>query len=285
LGVLDFILNVVCLLLWLSWRSVHLDPLANSTPATLAGTLKKTERTRFKGWQFLVGLIVLLALRAVAYWQLGSPVNWTPKLDLGFVVLSFRSETLKTVTLYSLLSFLRFVLIFYFWLMVLSAANRATVEPDPISRLIRLHLGSVAGWAAAAQLIAPCLLGASLWLLLHGLLVQSGVIARLNSSTHLAGQALMVGASLWLSLKWLVPPILLLHVVNSYVYLGGNPLWEFVATTSQSLLQPLHRVPLRVRRIDLTPVAAIILVVLLLHWLPHYATWQMARRNLTIWPQ
>ena len=285
MGVLDFILNIVGLLLWLSWRSVHLDPLANSTPATLMGTLKKTEPTRFKGWQFLVGLVVILALRAVAYWQLGFPVNWTPKLNLGFVVLAFRSETLWTVALYSLLSFLRFQLIFYFWLLVLTAANGATVEPDPITRLIRLHLGRVARWPAFAQLLAPCLVGAGLWLILHAVLVQSGAIARINSSTHLTGQALMVGIALCLSLKWVLPPILSLYVVNSYVYLGSNPVWEFASTTSRNLLRPLNRVPLRVRRVDFAPIAAIILVLLLLHWLPNYATWQMARRNLTMWPQ
>ena len=249
------------------------------------GTLKKTEQSRFKGSHFLVGLILILALRALAYWQLGSPVDWTPKLNLGFVVLAFRSEMLGTVALYSLLSFLRFQLAFYFWLLVLTAANRATVEPDPITRLIRLHLGRLARWPALAQLLVPCLLAAAFWLFLHGLLVQAGVIARSNSSTHLAGQAFMIGIALCLTLKWLLPAILLLHVVNSYVYLGSNPAWDFVSTTSRSLLRPLRRIPLRVRRFDFTPIAAILLVFLLLHWLPSYATWQMARRSLTMWPQ
>lgn len=272
-------------MLWLSWRSVRLDPLAHSTPATLMGTLKKTEPTRFKGWAFLVGLTLILGLRALAYWELGSPVDWTPKLNLGFVVLAFRSETLRTVALYSLLSFLRFQLIFYFWLFVLTAANHSSSEPDPITKLLRLHLGRIARWPAGIQFLVPCLLTAALWLPLQALLVQAGVTARVHSASYLGGQALLVGTALCFSLKWLLPAILLLHIVSSYVYLGNNPIWEFVSITSRNLLQPVHRIPLRIGKVDLAPIAAIILIVLLLHWLPNYATWQMARRDLTIWPQ
>ena len=116
------------------------------------------------------------------------------------------------------------------------------------------------------------------------MLVHSGVVARLNSTTHLGGQALLVGAALGLTLKWLIPAILLVHVVNSYVYLGTNPMWDFVSTTSRNLLAPLRYVPLQIAQIDLAPLVAIALIVLLLHWLPNYATWQMARHSLTIWP-
>jgi len=126
------------------------------------GTLKKTEPTRFQGWQFLAGLAGILVLRAVVYWQLGSPVDWTPKLNLGVVVLAFRSEAFGTVALYSFFSFLRFQLIFYFWLLALTAVNRGTTEPDPITRLLRLHLGRVARWPALVQLLIPCVIGALL---------------------------------------------------------------------------------------------------------------------------
>lgn len=285
MGIIDFILNLVALLLWLSWRSAHLDPVANSTPATLMGTLKKVEPPRFKGWQFLATLVLVLVLRALGYWQLGSPVDWTPKLNLGFVVLAFRSETFTPVALYSLLSFLRFQFIFYFWLLVLTSANRAATEPDPITRLLRLHLGRVARWPGAAQWLLPCLLGATLWVVLYAPLIHCGVLSRVNSWAHLAGQALLVGVALAFSLKWLLPAILLLYTVNSYVYLGSNPLWEFVSTTATNLLAPFHKLPLRIRRVDLTPLLLMVLIVALLHWLPNYAGYQMARRNLTMWPQ
>lgn len=249
------------------------------------GTLKKAEPPRFKGWQFLATLVLVLGLRALAYWQLGSPVDWTPKLNLGFVVLAFRCEALVSVVLYSLLSYLRFQFIFYFWALVLTSANRAAIDPDPITRLLRLHLGRVSRWPGAAQWLLPCLLGAALWVVLYSPLVHCGVLARVNSFGHLAGQALLVGAALAFSLKWLLPIILLLYTVNSYVYLGSNPLWEFVSATSTNLLGPFHRLPLRVRRVDLTPILLIVLILLLLHWLPNYADYQMARWNRTMWPQ
>jgi len=249
------------------------------------GTLKKVEPPRFKGWQFLATLVLLLVLRALAYWQLGSPVDWTPKLNLGFVVLAFRSESFASVALYSLLSFLRFQFVFYFWLLVLTSANRTTTDPDPITRMLRLHLGRVSRWPGAAQWLLPCLLGSALWLVVYVPLVHCGVLSTVNSKAHLAGQALLVGAALGFSLKWLLPTILLLYTVNSYVYLGTSPLWEFVAATSTNLLGPFHRFPLRIQRVDLAPIMAIVLIILLLHWLPNYADSKMAHWNLTMWPQ
>lgn len=285
MAIVDFILNLAALLLWLSWRSAHLDPLANSTPATLMGTLKKTEPARFKGWQFLAGLILLLLIRAFVYWELGSPADWTPKLNLGFIILAFRSEAFTTVLLYSFLSYLRFHMIFYFWLLLLTAANHSTTTPDTITRLLRLHLGRIARWPAPVQLLVPCLLVAGLWFVLHSVLVHSGVTARVNAATHLAGQAVLVGAALCFSLKYLLPSFLILHLINSYVFFGNSPFWDFVSNTSRALLFPLSRLPLRVGRVDLAPLAGAILVLLFLHWLPNYAAGQLARRNLTMWPQ
>ena len=89
MGLIDFILNLAGVLLWLSWRSIGMDPLVRTTPATLVGTLRRAEPRRLKGWQFLVGLAALLLLRAVLYRQIGPAADWTPKLDLFFVVLAF----------------------------------------------------------------------------------------------------------------------------------------------------------------------------------------------------
>jgi len=200
-------------------------------------------------------------------------------------VLAFRSQALGTVALYSLLSFLRFALIFYFWLLVFLAVNRTSTQPDAITRLLRLHLGRMGGWPPLAQILVPCLLGALLWVCIHGLLVQTGVTARVNSTSHLAAQALLVGAALCFTLKWVILLLLLLHIVNSYVYLGNNPVWEFVSATSRGFLAPLDRMPLRIARVDLAPFLVMLAVVLCLHWLPNYAAWALARHSLTIWPQ
>ena len=62
MGLIDFILNLAGVLLWLSWRSMGMDPLTRTTPATLVGTLRRAEPRRLKGWQFPVGLAALLLL-------------------------------------------------------------------------------------------------------------------------------------------------------------------------------------------------------------------------------
>ena len=110
LTVLDFILNLVCLALWLSWRSVRLDPLIRTVPATLVGTLKRAEPRRLAGWHYLVALPLLLLFRAWVYWQIGSAVNWMPKLDLGVIALPFRSDLFRPALAFSVLGFLRLML-------------------------------------------------------------------------------------------------------------------------------------------------------------------------------
>src|SRR5262249_19804236 len=275
--------NISVLLVWLNWRSMRLDPVANSIPTTLAGTLKTTKPTQLKGWQLLVGLCLLLTLRVVVCREIGAPVDWTPKLDLGLVSLAFRSDNLSTAALYSLLSSLRLIIIFYFWLLVLVAVNRTNTDPDPLERLLRLHLGRLARWPSALQVMLPIVLAAVLWVALQSLLVRYGVVMRATSVVHLVGQGLLIGASLCFSLKYLFPTILILHLVSSYVYLGSNPVWDFLAATSRNILGPLGWIPLRLLKVDFTPVAGVVVVLCLLHWLPNLLLTTLALHNLTLW--
>lgn len=285
MALLDSILNFAVLLLWLNWRSLRLDPVANSIPTTLAGTLKSTRPTSLKGWQVLAGLCLLLVLRVVVCEEIGSPVDWTPKLDLGFIALAFRSDNLATAVAYSLLSSLRLVVVFYFWLLALVAINRASTEPDPLLKLLRFHVGRVARWPVAVQISLPIVVAAGLWMALQPLLVRYHVVIPAASFIHLCAQGLLVGTGLIFSLKYLVPAILLLHLVSSYVYLGNNALWDFVSTSSRNLLRPLQGVPLRFARVDFAPIAAILLVLFLLHWLPDYLLRVLALHKLTLWPR
>ena len=269
MGLLDFILNLAVLLLWLNWRSLRLDPVANSIPLTLAGTLKSTKPAPLKGWQFLFGLCLLLTLRVVVCREIGSPVDWIPTMNLGFVALAFRRDNLSTAALYCLLSSLRLVLVFYFWRLVLVAINRDSNELDAIQRLLRLHLGRIARWPAVVQVLLPMVVTAGLWMGVQPLLVRYGVVIRAGSLAHLVGQGFLIGGSLCLSLKYLIPAILLTHLVNSYVYLGNNPVWDFLTTTSRNITAPLARLPLRFGKVDLAPIVAALLILLLLHWLPN----------------
>ena len=71
MGTIDLILNITGVLLWFNWRSFGFDPLAYSTPATLAGTLRPAEPRQLHRWRYLAGLLLLLLLRAYFYWQIG----------------------------------------------------------------------------------------------------------------------------------------------------------------------------------------------------------------------
>ncbi len=285
MALIDFLLNLVGLVLWFSWCSSRLDPLRKSSPASLAGTLRRAEPRRFEAWHFLVALAALLVLRALVYWQVGPAVDWTAKLDLVMVALAFRSDLFPSALLYSLLSFGRALLIFYFWLLVLGLLNRRVVEPGPVHRAVRLHLGRLGRWPWPVQLVLPLLLAAVLWIVLQPLLVASGITSRASSPAHLIEQGVLVGGALYLSLKYLFPAFLFLHLTASYVYLGSSPIWPFIATTSRSLLAPLRWLPLRFARLDLAPLLGVILILLGLHVLPNFILRKMLENNLPIWPQ
>jgi len=281
----DFILNLAALLLWLSWRSRHFDPLARTVPATLVGTLRPAAPRRLKGGHLLVALVLLLLLRGLLYNQIGSPADWTPKMDLGLVVLAFRSDQPGSVFLFSLLSFLRVLIIFYFWLLILALLNRDRAEAEPVAKMLRLHLGPVARWAWPLQLVFPVLVLAVFWVALHPLLVRLEVLNKARSIVPLFEQGTLIGLSLFFTLKYPLPIFLFLYLIASYIYLGRNPVWDFVASTSRSLLAPLSRFPLQLARLDLAPVAGVLLLFLLLQWFPNFVLGKLAERNLTLWPQ
>ena len=284
MSAIDFLLNLAGLLLWVSWRSLYYDPLTKSSPVTLVGTLRRAEPRRVKGAQLALVLPCLIVARAVLYWLIGSPANWTPKINLVLIVLPFRGDLPVPVFVYSCLSFIRVLIVLYFWLFTLEAINRGGVEVNPIQKLIRLHIGRIAGWPWAVQLVVPPLLVVVLWMAMEPLLTRIGVVAPARSPAHLVEQGLLVGLGLVLSLKYLLSAFLLLHLVSSYVYLGTSPFWEFVASTSGKIIAPLRRLPLQLARIDLAPVLGVVLILYLLEWLPNLVLSKLAAANLSAWP-
>jgi uncharacterized protein YggT (Ycf19 family) len=217
--------------------------------------------------------------------MIGAPVDWTPKVDLGLISLAFRSDMLRLDFVFSAMSFVRLLIVFYFWLLALAAINRAVLEPDPLQKLVRLHVGPAAHWPWPAQLILPLLLVALLWLVLSPLLAQLGMINRVHSFIRVSSQGLLVGLGLFLSLKYLLPALLLVYLVTSYVFLGNSPLWEFISTTADNLLKPLRALPLRFAKLDLAPVVGAILVLFALQWLPNFIIGKMAEWKINAWPQ
>jgi uncharacterized protein YggT (Ycf19 family) len=284
MGLIDFILNLAGVLVWLSWRSLRFDPLVKTTPATLVGTLRRAEPRRLKRWQYLAGLAALLVLRALLYRQIGPEADWTPRLNLFFVVLAFRSDLFFPITLFSVLSFARILIVCYFWLLALAIINRRNAEPDPLQKMVRLHLGPVARWPWPVQLLLSLLLVTGLWVSLHPLLVHLEIASRVRSNAHLAEQGILIASALVFSLQYLLPVFLFLHLVASYVYLGASPLWEFINATARNLLAPLRRMPLRIARFDFTPLIAVILIFALLHLLPKLTLGELAKHNLSSWP-
>ena len=278
MGLIDFILSLAGVLVWLNWRSIRFDPLVKTTPATLVGTLRRAEPRRRKGWHLLAGLAGLLVLRAVLYHLIGPEADWKPKLDLFFVVPPFHSHVFLHALLFSLLSFARMLIICYFWLLMLAVINRWNTEPDPLQKTLGLHLGPVARWPWPVQVLLPVVLVAGLWFALHPLLMYLGIVDRVRSLAVLAEQGVLIGLALYFSLQYLLPPFLLLHLVASYVYLGSSPVWDFVRATARNLLAPLRWLPLRVGRLDFAPVAGVILLLFLLHWLP-------SKMPRSLWPQ
>ncbi len=290
IGLIDFILNLAGLLLWLSWLSVRLDPLTRTTPATLTGTLRRAQPRRVKRWHFLAALGGLLLIRAWFYGQLGPAVEWTPKLDLGVVTLAFplarRGHMYFTsALLFSVLSFVRILAVFYAWLLFLLVVNRGARQQDPVQKLIRLQLGRMGGWPWILLAVLPLVAAAGLWIAVHPALLATGIATRAQSAWHLVAQGLLIGLSSLFSLKYLIPPLLFLHMVASYVYFGMSPFWDFVGTTSRHLLVPLNRLPLRIGKVDFTPLAGIIVTLLLLHALPEFVLAKLNAYDRTIWPE
>lgn len=269
MSLIDFILNVAGLLLWLNWRAWALDPLARTTPATLAGTLRRTGSTRLRRWHFLLALAGLLVIRALFYWQLGPALNWTAGLNLIATRLPFQSDFFSRMLLYSALSFARLLFIFLLWLLLLSLLNRETGAGLALTRHLRLHLGPVDRWPWPVKLLLPFLAGAALWWVLNWALATGGLAPRPPAVWPQMGQAALVGVGAYLAWKYLIVGLLLLHWLNTYVHFGRHPVWDHVHALARRLLWPLKPIPLRVGKADFAPIVAMAVVFLVAQGMEH----------------
>jgi uncharacterized protein YggT (Ycf19 family) len=258
MSLVDLILNIVGLLLWLNWRGVVVKPLP-APGGTLVSTLRPAGPPP-RRWLSLAGLGLLLALRALFYWQIGPPVDWVPRMPLGPTTLSFSSNFPERIFLFSLLSFAATLGIFYLWLLLLSWVTTRESESDGGRRVIRAYLGAVDRWPNWLKIFLPLLVVAAAWCLLHPLLHRMGLAPRAGSSWRLVGQGAVIGLAVYLTLKFLLLGLFALHMVNSYVYLGEFSFWRFVNSTTRALLRPVEWLPLRAGKIDLAPLVAMVVV-------------------------
>ncbi|MBI3852919.1 MAG: YggT family protein [Verrucomicrobia bacterium] len=264
MGLIDFILNLAGLLLWFNWRSRRFDPIAKSAPLTLVGMLKKTSSARLPQWKYPLALLSLLAVRALFYWQIGAAVNWTPSLQLGAIALAFRSDFPGHMFLFSLLSFVVALAVFFLWLILLAVVNRG-IPRDPLQKLARLHLGFLDRCPWQLKLLLPLLTGALFWIVCSRGFAWLGLIPASPTLVELLEQAALIGLATYLVWKYLLVGLLLLHLLNSYVYLGEHPFWNFVNATANNLLAPLRRLPLRWGKVDFSPVVGAALVFFVAH--------------------
>lgn len=262
MALIDFILNLAALLLWWNWLAVRFDPLTKTSATSLVGTLRKAEPTGPKRWRSLAALVLLLFVRAIIYLQLGSALHWTPTLGLDIINLPFRSDYFGRMLLFSLLSFALTLGIFYSWLLLLSIANASVPDTDPIQRLARAHFKWLEPWPWPVKILLPFFIAALLWLALHPLLAQMGIVTKGRPIAQILEQSALIGAAAYTAWKYLIVGILLLYLLNSYVYLGNHAFWNFVNLTANNLLWPLRWLPLRFGKVDLLPVIAIALVFL-----------------------
>ncbi len=254
----DFILNIAGLLLWLNWRAGKLDPLGNRLPATLVGTLRRAEPLRIQRWNLPLFLALLIFLRAFLYWQIGPALRWAGILDFGVISPAFRSDLFGRILLFSFLSFLLTLGIFYLCLLLLSILK----GPKPISGLVRLQLSWIDDLPNGVKLFLPLVVTGIFWWLTSWLLAWLGIIPKPVSEVWRIEESLIIGAQSYLVWKFPIAALLVLHLLNNYIYFGRQPIWNYADVTAQTLLRPLKNIPLRIGKADFTPVVGIAIVFL-----------------------
>ncbi len=268
MGLLDFILNLVGLLLWFNWRAARFDPLFKSTPATLAGTLRRAEKTSLKSWHLPFGILGLLVVRALfynfIYSEFGSALNWAGRVDVGVISIPFcgNPSSLMKMLLYSFYSFGVMLGVFLMWVLLLSVLKSGAMETDSLRQLLRLHLGGVEKWSRAAKLLLPLLIIVPIWWLGSWPLTYWNVLPPVNGMMHRFEQALLVGAGSYLAWKHLIVGVFALYFVSSYVYFGKQPFWQHLDVIARLLLTPLRPLPLRFGRIDFAPIVGAGIILL-----------------------
>lgn len=268
---LDLLLNIVGLLIWVNWRSLSFMQPARAL--TLAAAAKPTERARQQRWPILLALPIMLALRAVFYWQFGPALDWVPKLRLGMLIVSFNLGSnywrdLARVEFFSLCSFVQALLVFYACLFLLSALARKIPDADIWAKMVRLHLWRLGYWPAWAQLLLPFVFILATWPACGWLLAKLGFMPTTPHLGPLFIQGAVLAVGLLIFWKYFLLGLLLLYFLNSYIYFGSSAIWEFLNAIGRTLLRPLQW--MQIAKADLAPVGGIAILFGLGELFSHY---------------
>jgi uncharacterized protein YggT (Ycf19 family) len=282
MGYVDFLLNLAGLLLWAKWRSLPFDPIHKRTPATLVGTLRRAAPSRFRRWHLLAGIGLLLVLRAVVYWWIGSAFAqmWVGKLDLGVTLLPFRSDWFMRILAFSFFSFGLTLGIFYLWLLLFSLLNGKSAATGPVHSLVRMQLGGIDGWPCRVKITLPFAATAMVWWLASWPLARLAIIPGPVSAGHHLEESVVIGLGSYLVWKFAAAALLVLHLLNTYVYFGKHPFWNYVNANAQTLLAPLRKIPLRAGRVDFAPVVGIAVIFFAAELAERALIWLYARLPL-----
>lgn len=255
---IDWLLNLAALIIWLRWLSFFSAP--TRITLTLAAVVKPAEKGSKRGFfpLFIIGLIILG--RAVFFHYSGAVTNFNPILDLTAISIPFKSASFMMTLLYSICSFLLFLIVFYFWLCILSVLNYKE-ELDIYHRKIVQHLGFIGKIPALFRLLAPFVITASLWLIVSVLFSKIGIVTNPNSFSKHILQSILLSLCLLFSLKYLVLIICALFLCYTYFYLGVHPFWAFIGVTGKRLLRPIRWI--RIGPLDLSPLVMTLVFVYL----------------------
>lgn len=250
---------------WFLWAGAFVFPryaVRSSQPLTLLSTLRQESTPTYGRFFLLGGLVLLLGLRALAYWNFipeGAP---KPAVEFGLVSVSYLSERLVHMLIYSFSSFVIFLYGYYVLVFGLSITCRQRTRVNSIENLINQQLGSAAYWHPGLKVLALGCTGAGLWIGFGLLSLQIGVLPEEWTLGVLFMQSPIVAASFWTLYLVAIMAVIGLYLLNSYVYLGEKVVWKFIDETAKFYLSGLRQLPLVFGRIDLAPMLG-----LLLYWL------------------
>ena len=256
---IDLFLNLVGIAFWLSWRA-SLHPVKTLGAGTLVSNLKPVETPATARWLNPVCLVLLIFGRPLLYGQLApwteSSAAWNP----GPVTVAFRDDVAGRLTFFSMLSFVWALLIWHAGVTLFSRLARLSDRGANLRWF--QELGALpARWPLGVVLLIPTLAAAALWAVLAIPFASRGMIPALHGATGLGTQSLLIGVSVWMPSRWLLASLLLVRFVHDYVYLGDHPLWSWIRLATSPLIRPLSFLPVRIGRLDFTPVLVAGLVV------------------------
>lgn len=262
MDLIDWILNVAGVFLWIDWRSAQAA--RPRSALSIASTVRPASAgSPAKGLGSLASLAVILLVRPLFYYSIGSAVNWIPTLNFLAIAIPWRSDMLGRMFLFSFISFGKALGFYYAWLLLLSATNRNISDEDGMQRFVRAQLGWLEKISWWFKLLLPSVVAGLVWVGLSSLFMALGLMPTRPFEARWVQAGAFALAAL-LAWKWLLVTLFLVHMLNIYVYLGTHPAWAYASATARRLLAPFRF--LQIGKLDLSPLIGAGIVLALAYW-------------------